>query len=90
MSKQDQFLWAVQTIMLSNAINLSLNPATAEENRHIFSATGVTGTLRDVLWASDRIPDEMSAIDAANQFCGYMLPNLREANSKVPAWFARS
>lgn len=89
MSKQAQFLWAVQTIMLTNAINLALEPEDARKQRHIFSATGTMGTLHDVVYASERIPDAMTAIDAANEFCGYMLENLRESGAKVPAWFAR-
>ncbi|MGZ0002892.1 hypothetical protein [Burkholderia gladioli] len=89
MSKQEQFLWAVQTIMLSNAINLSLDTDKAKSMRHVFSATGVMGTLHDVVYASERIPEALSAVDAANEFCGYMLENLREAEAKVPVWFAR-
>ncbi|KVE21236.1 hypothetical protein WI92_25065 [Burkholderia vietnamiensis] len=90
MSKQEQFLWAVQTIMLTNAINLSIDADQATRKRHVFSATGVMGTLHDVLHASERIPDSLTAVDAANEFCGYMLENLREAGAKVPAWFARA
>ncbi|TDA48102.1 hypothetical protein [Burkholderia pyrrocinia] len=90
MSKQEQFLWAVQTIMLTNAVNLSLDAHEAKQKRHILSATGVMGTLHDVLYASERIPESLTAVDAANEFCGYMLENLREAGAKVPAWFARA
>lgn len=90
MSKQEQFLWAVQTIVLANAINLSLDPEDAKQQRHIFSATGTMGTLGDALYASERIPPDLSAIDAANDFCSYMLSNLREKGDKVPSWFARS
>ncbi|MFJ1254090.1 hypothetical protein [Cupriavidus sp. CuC1] len=90
MSKQEQFLWAVQTIMLANAVNLALEPEEAKKKRHIFSATGTMGTLHDALHASDRIPNDMTAVEAANEFCGYMLENLREPGDKVPMWFARS
>ncbi|WP_432735554.1 hypothetical protein [Ralstonia solanacearum] len=89
MSKQAQFLWAVQTILLTNAINLSLEPEEAKKTRHIFSATGTMGTLHDALYASERIPDDMTAVDAANEFCGFMLENLREPGMDVPRWFAR-
>ncbi|WP_059414292.1 hypothetical protein [Cupriavidus basilensis] len=90
MTKQEQFLWAVQTIMLTNAVNLALEPEQAKKQRHIFSATGTMGTLHDALYASERIPEGMTAVDAANEFCGHMLENLREAGDKVPMWFARS
>lgn len=89
MTKQEQFLWTAQTIMLKNAINLSLDVDDAKQHRHIFSATGVMGTLHDVLFASERIPIDLTAVDAANEFCGYMLENLREAGAKVSSWFAR-
>ncbi|MFY4713447.1 hypothetical protein ACVCH0_01040 [Burkholderia glumae] len=90
MSKQEQFLWAVQTIMLSNAINMSLDTDKATGMRHVFSATGVMGALHDVVYASERIPEALSAVDAANEFCGYMLANLREDGAKIPVWFARA
>lgn len=90
MSKQQQFLWAVQTALLANAINLSLEPPNAIANRHIISASGTLGTLGDALYASERIPDDLSAIEAANDFCGYMLANLRGEGDTVPSWFARS
>lgn len=89
MSKPEQFLWAVQTIMLTNAINLALEPEEAKKTRHIFSATGTMGMLHDVVYASERIPEDMTPVDAANEFCGYMLENLREPGAKVPTWFAR-
>lgn len=89
MDKQTQFLWAVQTIALTNAVNLSLDPEKAREQRHIFSATGTIGLLYDALYASERIPEAMSAIEAADEFCGFMLENLRAPGQQVPAWFAR-
>lgn len=90
MDKQAQFLWAVQTLALTNAVNLSLEPGKARDQRHIFSATGTIGLLHDALYASERIPESMSAIEAADEFCGFMLENLRETGQRVPAWFARS
>ena len=32
----------------------------------------------------------MTAHEAACDFCGYMLENLNEDNSRVPYWFARN
>ena len=97
MTKQQMFLWMVQTIILSNGLNLSRDPATADEYRHEFSATGVFGTCQEAVRASEMIPPTLSAADAAHEFCFYMLSNLRKADdaasdrrAQVPAWFARS
>lgn len=89
MDKQALFLWAVQTLALTNAVNLSLDPEKAREKRHIFSATGTVSLLHDALYASERIPESKSAVEAAEEFCGFMLENLREPGQRVPAWFAR-
>jgi hypothetical protein len=46
--------------------------------------------------ASQRIPENMTAYEAANDFCTFMFRNLRDIESKagknmqVPHWFARS
>ena len=88
MTKEQEFLQFVQTIILTNGINLSLNKD-AIEKRHILSATGVMGTLFDAVEASKKIPSTMSSIEAANEFCGYMLQNLREEDANVPPWFAK-
>lgn len=96
MTKQEQFLWIVQTTVLANGSNLSSQPKLAAKYRHVYSASGVLGLAGDAIDASERIPDEMTAFEAANEFCSYMLQNLREAEAKaenvlqVPYWFARS
>jgi len=96
MTKQEQFLFVVQTATLANGINLSSDPETAEKYRSVISATGVLGLMDEVLWASERIPSSLSAYDAAFEFCGFMLPNLRDSEERaggtsmtVPRWFAR-
>jgi hypothetical protein len=88
MTKQEQFLWAVQTLLIMNAINLSLDNQDARQRRHIISATGASNDVRVALAASERIPETMSAIEAAEDFAFYMLENLREPGAKVPYWFA--
>ena len=97
MTKQEQFLWIVQTAILTNGINLTATtPETAEKYRHVYSATGVLGTLDDAIYASERIPQDMSAGQAGHEFCHFMLQNLRDleeeaegASLQVPSWFAR-
>jgi len=88
MTKQEQFLWAVQTFLVMNAINFSLDNESARQNRHIISATGVSSEIRVALAASERIPEAMSAVEAAEEFAFYMIENLREPNAQVPYWFA--
>ena len=60
MTKQEQFLWMVQTAHLAQAINRSLDDD-AKNHRHEFSATGTIGLAADALYASEKIPDSMSA-----------------------------
>lgn len=88
MTKQEQFLWAVQTFMVMNAINFSLDNEVARQKRHIISATGVSNEIRAALAASVRIPEAMTAVEAAQEFAFYMIENLREPGAKVPYWFA--
>lgn len=96
MGKPEQFLWVVQTLMLRNAINLAADPERLERYRHEISATGAFGTCQDALWASERIPSNMSAAEAAHEFFFYMADNLRDQDEKAegkrpraPGWFAR-
>ena len=96
MSKREQFLYIVQTAVLANGINLiSSSPEMTQKYRHEFSATGVLGLMGDAIYASERIPGNLTAVEAATEFCAYMFFNLREsaeeagAEMKCPAWFAR-
>jgi hypothetical protein len=95
MTKQDQFLFIVQTAILANGINLASKQAWAEKYRNEFSANGVVETLAEAIDASDRIPETLSAHEAASEFCNYMFKDLRaldEAEGKkvdCPSWFRR-
>jgi hypothetical protein len=96
MTKQEQFLWIVQTMVLANAINLTSVPGRADEYRTEISASGVFITMDEAVRASGMIPDSLSATEAANEFCSFMLKNLRdnqeraeEVSMRVPSWFAR-
>ena len=97
MTKQEQFLCIVQTTILANGINLSTSGAEdAKKYRHVYSATGVLILMDEAVRASGLIPDSLSAYEAANEFCGFMLGNLKEAEEEasgkkmtVPYWFAR-
>lgn len=97
MTKEDQFLWIVQTTMLGNAVNLATIPETEKQFRDVISATGTLIVASEAVDVSQRIPDGMTSSEAAQEFCTFMLPNLREQEEKsqgdemtVPAWFARA
>jgi len=86
--KKFQFITEVQTAIINNAINFSLNDD-AREKRHIFSATGTLINMDEAFYAAERIPDDMSAHKAACEFVGFMCENLRKEGDKVPRWFQR-
>ena len=90
MTKQEQFLWVVQTVILANVGNVGSQPEHAAKYRHVISASGVVFTASEAIWASERIPGGMSAQEAAGQFTFWMLENLRGSGDTVPGWFARS
>ncbi|EKC7002260.1 hypothetical protein RA241_000773 [Cronobacter sakazakii] len=87
MTKQELFLWGVQTIVLSNNTNVIRQDPNGKL-AHIYSATGVFSVVQDAIYASERIPAELSVTEAINQFCFYMLENLRE-DLECPQWFRR-
>jgi hypothetical protein len=96
LSKQEEFLWIVQTMVIANAINLSSVPDWAEDYRAEISASGVFITMDEAVRASGLIPEDLTAAEAANGFCSFTLKNLRDAEEKVaghsltvPHWFAR-
>lgn len=88
-SKQEQFLWMVQTRLLANAVNLASDPNSSQQFRHEISATRLGFNTSEAVYASERIPEDMDAIDAADDFCEYMLSNLRPEGMDLPYWFAR-
>lgn len=86
--KKFQFITEVQTALINNAINVSLNDD-ATDNRHIFSATGTLINMDDAFYAADRIPKDLGAHQAACQFVEFACENLRPEDQEVPYWFAR-
>ena len=93
MTKQEQFLWIVQTAILANAINLVSRPDAPERYRNVYSAGGASGIMAEAIEASEMIPDEMPVRDAADDFCSWSLDNLRDEaergseGAEPPAWF---
>ncbi len=88
MTKQEKFLWIVQTCLLSNAVNLATSKH-ADEYRHEVGATGQYGNAQEAIRASEIIPFDMSAEDAAHSFIFYICSNLREQGDRCPAWMTR-
>jgi hypothetical protein len=90
MDKQQKFLWAVQFYTIQNSINLSLDQDKLRDSRHLVSFTGIDHVIMEALRVVEKIPDDLSAYEAALEFCEFMLPNIREADDiKLPAWVAR-
>ena len=86
--KKFQFITEVQTALIANAINVSLEED-AKKKRHIFSATGTLIKMDDAFYAAERIPANMPAHVAACEFIGFCCENLRESGQSVSAWFQR-
>lgn len=90
--KKFQFIIEVQTARINNAINLSLNDD-AKAHRHIFSATGTLIVMDDAFYAAERIPESLTAHEAAHQFVYFMCENLRDDSIKNQVdkcwWFMR-
>jgi hypothetical protein len=95
MDKADHFLWIVQTMVLANAVSLASQPVRARVFRDEISASGVFIAMDEAVRASQRIPEGVTAAQAANEFCTYILRNLREPEERtsgikatVPSWLA--
>ena len=84
--KKFQFVMTVQTALIANAVNLTLEPG-AKEKRHLFSATGILGHMADAFYAADKIPDDLDAVIAADQFVHFILDH---EGAVLEDWFARS
>src|SRR3712207_2456994 len=95
MTKQGQFLWIVQTALLVNAVDQTVDRGPGEDRSDV-SMTGNWGAITEALRASERIPPDLPAEDAAHEYCNYMFENQREAQEnaagrrmQVPTWLAR-
>ena len=89
MTKQEEFLYIVQTSILANAINLSLDPEQIDKYRHEISLTGVFNLSQDAIEASKMIPDEMPAAEAANQWITYFVDSQKKGEPEevhCPVW----
>ncbi|MCG7567104.1 hypothetical protein MHM95_12515 [Pseudoalteromonas sp. CnMc7-15] len=86
--KKFQFITAVQTALINNAINRSLDDD-AKDNRHNFSAISTLAKMDDAFYAAERIPEDKTANDAAFEFIGHNCVNGEEPKGEIPYWFRR-
>ena len=84
--KKFEFVATVQTAMIQNAINLALEPD-AREHRAAFSSTTAIFQVAEAFRAADRIPDELTARQAAHGFRHWLLRGETDPSAKVPSWF---
>lgn len=96
MTKQQEFLWIVQTVMLANNVYRCAREGIDQENATELGGLHAFILADEAVRASKRIPGNMSAKTAANQFLTYMLENWRrqeeDAEGKrlsCPHWFLR-
>jgi hypothetical protein len=95
LTKQQQFLWIVQTALLVNVVNQTIEWKQGSDRSNV-SMTGNWTAITEPLWASARIPNDLTAEEAAHEYCYYMFDNQRASDEKatgrkmaVPGWFAR-
>ena len=81
--KKFQFITTVQTALINNAINLSLEDD-AKEKRHWFSAIGTLGLMADAFRAAEKLPETLSAAEAADQWLPFIL---RVEGAEPHDWF---
>ncbi len=67
--KKFQFITEVQTALLANAINVSRHDEEGVK-RAEYSGTGLLISMDDAFYAAERIPENMSAHQAACDFYG--------------------
>ncbi|TAH67647.1 MAG: hypothetical protein EWM45_06710 [Rhodopseudomonas palustris] len=94
MTKQEEFLWIVQTAFLTNAIDLATDPDNRDTYRNVFESGNANLVMRQAVRASGRIPADMEAGEAADEFCDWMFTNRQDDQKRndpdatVPDWFA--
>lgn len=88
MTKAEQFLWCIQTAILSNQIALSREFETREVTGQL-SFNVLDRTMALALIAVATIPEEMPVRDAVRDFCRLHIERLWDSDYKASEW-ARS
>ncbi len=85
MSKQEKFLWAVQTVILANARSDS-QPERPRKYPQLALDSGVAIIARKALTVSERIPPGMTGGEAATEFCLLLLNDAKGRTEPLPSW----
>ncbi len=91
MKKQEQFLWGLQTLILLDAQNFSLETENAIKNRHEISATGRFGDVMGAIEASSQIPDDVTVQDAIHEYYYWRYARYSNESERParPSWLRR-
>ena len=84
--KKFEFITTVQTGLVNNGINRSLDDD-AKENRAEFSPATVLYHMSEAFRAADRIPESVTARDAAWDFTMWLIHGDDDESAKMPEWF---
>lgn len=85
MDKGDRFLWAVQTMLLSEQVKLATNPDVVERSRSDlgpFLKHDITIGVAMYVAENDKIPEDMTAFQAAYEYCSRALND----KLRLPNW----
>jgi hypothetical protein len=84
--KKFEFITTVQTGLINNGNNLSLEPD-AIERRADFSPATVLYHMSEAFRAADMIPESVTARDAAWEFTMFLIHGDDDPNATMPEWF---
>ncbi|MCY0149845.1 hypothetical protein OEG84_19610 [Hoeflea sp. G2-23] len=94
MGKREDFLFVVQTALIVNTVRLATDGDRDPGAVANFSTTHALSQLQTALDVADRIPIDMTAYEAGNEFCSYFFSNLRDQEPEgnkpqLPHWCGR-
>lgn len=84
--KKFEFVTTVQTGLINNGINRSLE-ADAIKNRHEFSPATVLYHMSEAFRAADMIPEKVTARQAAWDFTMWLIHGDDDPAAQMPDWF---
>jgi hypothetical protein len=84
--KKFEFITTVQTGLISNAINRSIEQD-AIQNRHEFSPVTMQFQMSEAFRAADMIPEEVDARTAAWDYVMWRIHGDDDPSAKMPSWF---
>lgn len=84
--KKFEFITIVQTGLINNGINRSLDED-AVRNRHEFSPATVLYHMAEAFRAADLIPESVAARDAGWDFTMWLIHGHDDPGATMPDWF---